>query len=105
MSKIFITGSSDGLGQLAATSLLKLGHKVVLHARNNERGKDAIEKNPDAETVLIADLSKMEEIKRLAIEVNNLGAFDAIIHNAGVYKNTSKEIFMINTIAPYILTC
>ncbi|MFI5154051.1 MAG: SDR family NAD(P)-dependent oxidoreductase, partial [Chitinophagales bacterium] len=39
MARIFITGSADGLGQLAAKELVKLGHKVVLHARNADRGK------------------------------------------------------------------
>jgi NAD(P)-dependent dehydrogenase (short-subunit alcohol dehydrogenase family) len=34
MSRIFITGSSDGLGLMAAQLLLEQGHSVVLHARN-----------------------------------------------------------------------
>lgn len=42
MARIFITGSADGLGQLSAKSLIEQGHKVVLHARNAERGRDAI---------------------------------------------------------------
>jgi NAD(P)-dependent dehydrogenase (short-subunit alcohol dehydrogenase family) len=33
-----------------------------------------------------------------------LGRFDAIIHNAGVYTVSPKEIFAVNTLAPYILT-
>jgi len=56
MARIFITGSADGLGQLAATSLIQQGHKVVLHARNEERARDAIKKNSGAENVLIGDL-------------------------------------------------
>src|SRR6185295_18655888 len=34
-----------------------------------------------------------------------LGKFDAVIHNAGVYQASSKLIFTVNTLAPYILTC
>src|SRR5581483_3108166 len=34
-----------------------------------------------------------------------LGALDAVIHNAGVYQVPAKEIFAVNTLAPYILTC
>lgn len=105
MSGIFITGSADGLGQLAARSLIEQGHHVVLHARNAERGQEAIKKTPGAETFVEGDLSNMEETKNLAHEVNKLGAFDAVIHNAGVYRASSKEIFFINTLAPYILTC
>lgn len=105
MAKIFITGSADGLGQLAAKELIKLGHQVVLHARNAERGRDAIKKNPEAEAVLTGDLSNIEETKNLAHELNKLGAFDAVIHNAGVYQASAKDIFAVNTLAPYILTC
>ncbi|MBT1701946.1 SDR family NAD(P)-dependent oxidoreductase [Chryseosolibacter indicus] len=105
MARIFITGSADGLGLLAAKSLVNQGHNVVLHARNPERGKQAIDNVPGAETVFTADLSDIEETKMLAHEVNNSGAFDAIIHNAGVYQVASKTIFAVNTLAPYILTC
>ena len=105
MAKIFITGSADGLGQLAAKALIDLGHQVVLHARNTERRKQAMKKTPGAKDVLLADLFSIEETKKLAHQVNALGKFDAVIHNAGVYRNSSKEIFTVNTLAPYILTC
>ena len=104
MARIFITGSADGLGQLAASALIRQGHTVVLHARNKERVVDAIEKNPEAETVLTADLSNVKETISLAHQVNELGSFDAVIHNAGVYRTSSENIFAVNTIAPYILT-
>ena len=105
MARIFITGSADGLGQLSASVLIEQGHKVVLHARSTDRARDAFKKNPDAEAVLTGDLSNLEETKNLAREVNGLGTFDAVIHNAGVYRVSSKEIFAVNTLAPYVLTC
>ena len=105
MARIFITGSADGLGQLAAKLPVKACHEVVLHARNKVRGQEALEKVPGAGSVLIADLSVIEETKNLAIEANQLGAFDAVIHNAGVYQASGRLIFTINTLAPYILTC
>jgi NAD(P)-dependent dehydrogenase (short-subunit alcohol dehydrogenase family) len=105
MARIFITGSSAGLGQLAAQSLIEQGHEVILHARNEKRAEDALESVPDAETVLIGDLSKIEETKQLAKDVNDLGRFDTIIHNAGVYRTSGNKILAVNTLAPYILTC
>jgi len=105
MARIFITGSADGLGHLSAKSLIEKGHSVVLHARTAERGREAIKKNPGAESVLTGDLSNIEETKKLAEAVNEFGTFDAVIHNAGVYQTSSKEIFSVNTLAPYILTC
>lgn len=104
MAKIFITGSADGLGQMAANELIKQGHQVVLHARNPERGRDAIKKVPRGERVLIGDLSNIEETKDLAAQVNKLGSFDAVIHNAGLYQTSGRQIFTVNTLAPYILT-
>ncbi|HET9826100.1 MAG TPA: SDR family NAD(P)-dependent oxidoreductase [Chitinophagaceae bacterium] len=112
MARIFITGSADGLGNLAAKALVNLGHHVVLHARNKERAKHALEKLPGAEDVLIADLSSVEETKGLASKANALGTFDAVIQNAGVYRvarNTVTsdglpELFAVNSLAPYILT-
>jgi NAD(P)-dependent dehydrogenase (short-subunit alcohol dehydrogenase family) len=105
MARIFITGSADGLGLLAAGQLIKLGHQVVLHARNEKRSKEALQKVPGAETALAADLTSMDETKELAEQVNALGNFDAVIHNAAVYQTAATEIFAVNTIAPYILTC
>ncbi len=105
MSKIFITGSADGLGLMAAQLLIKQGHHVVLHARNAARAQQALAKVPGAEKILTADLSRIEETKNLATEVNALGSFDAIIHNAGVYRASNSLILAVNTLAPYILTC
>ena len=113
MARIFITGSADGLGQLAAKALINRGHQVVLHARNAERGKQALDKVPGAEDVLTADLSSIDETKALASKANALGKFDAVIHNAGVYKVSKNSVgaeglpvlFAVNSLAPYILTC
>jgi NAD(P)-dependent dehydrogenase (short-subunit alcohol dehydrogenase family) len=113
MAKIFITGSADGLGQMAAKLLVDQGHEVVMHARNEERRRFALQAVPKAAKVLVADLASIDETKNLAAEVNALGLFDAIIHNAGVFKvpasSLSKDnlplIFAVNTLAPYLLTC
>lgn len=105
MARIFITGSADGLGQLAAKALIAEGHGVVLHARSEQRAQAAFEKAPGAESVVTADLGSIDETKRLASKVNALGRFDAVIHNAGVYRASGEEIFAVNTLAPYILTC
>jgi NAD(P)-dependent dehydrogenase (short-subunit alcohol dehydrogenase family) len=113
MARIFITGSADGLGQLAAKELIRFGHQVVLHARNPERAKHALDEVSGAENVLTADLSSIDETITLASKVNATGKFDAIIHNAGVYRLPKDSlspdglplVFAVNSIAPYILTC
>jgi NAD(P)-dependent dehydrogenase (short-subunit alcohol dehydrogenase family) len=105
MAKIFITGSADGLGQLAAQALVTEGHEVILHARNAVRAQDALSKTPGAKSALTADLADLEEVKKLAEEVNKLGPMDSVIHNAGVYQASSTQLLYVNTLAPYILTC
>ena len=101
--KVFITGSSDGIGQLAAIELIKQGHQVILHARTPERAQQTLKKIPTAEKVLIADLSSIAENKKLAKEVNEIGV-DAIIHNAGVNRVSNELVFNVKCLAPYILT-
>ena len=58
-----------------------------------------------AETVVTADLGSIDETKQLASKMNAFGKFDVVIHNAGVYQASAEEIFNVNTLAPYILTC
>lgn len=105
MAKIFITGSTDGLGKLAAKSLIEQGHNVVLHARKEKRKSDVLKEVSGAENVLTGDLSSIEETINLAEQVNKAGSFDAVIHNAGINKASGKDIAVVNTLAPYILTC
>ncbi|MBC6368318.1 SDR family NAD(P)-dependent oxidoreductase [Algoriphagus sp. AK58] len=104
MARIFITGSSDGLGKLAAEKLIQERHQVVLHARNTERAKMLENQFPNAKAILVGDLSNLEETKKMAQEANQLGKFDAVIHNAGVLHEDSDTIFRVNVLAPFVLT-
>jgi len=104
MARIFITGAADGLGQLAARELITQGHEVALHARNKNRGEQALKALPGAAGVLVADLSNLNETKALADQANASGTFDAVIHNAGVYRVGADKLLAVNTLAPYLLT-
>jgi NAD(P)-dependent dehydrogenase (short-subunit alcohol dehydrogenase family) len=98
---------------MAAQLLIEQGHKVVLHARNERRGEEALAVVPGAEAVVIGDLASIAETRSVAEQVNRLGSFDAVIHNAGVGFREPRRIatedglphvFAVNTLAPYILT-
>lgn len=113
MAHIFITGSADGLGQLAARRLVALGHDVVLHGRNGDRAQHALRAVPGARTALEGDLASIEATRALARQANAGGPFQTVIHNAGVYLPTAATretvdgldyIFAINALAPYLLT-
>ena len=113
MSRVFISGSSDGLGLMAARLLVDGGHEVTLHARNTARAEDARRSVPQAKAVTVGDLSSIEETRRVAEQVNALGRHDAVIHNAGVgYREARRietvdglsHVFAVNVLAPYLLT-
>jgi NAD(P)-dependent dehydrogenase (short-subunit alcohol dehydrogenase family) len=110
--RIFITGSTDGLGRAAAGVLIGEGHDVVLHARTRERAAALSDLAPDAAGVVIGDLSSAAEAQGLADQVNGIGRMDAVIHNAGIYLEPSRattaeghaKTLAVNTLAPYMLT-
>jgi NAD(P)-dependent dehydrogenase (short-subunit alcohol dehydrogenase family) len=112
MARIFITGSTDGLGLAAARTLMDDGHEVVLHARSQQRASVLSDLAARAAGVVIGDLSSGAETRALADQVNDLGRMDAIIHNAGIYlaptRGTTPEghaqTLAVNALAPYLLT-
>src|SRR5580692_13146436 len=112
MSRIFITGSSTGLGLMAGELLVNQGHQVVLHARSAARAADAKRALPGAAAIVAGDLETIAGAKEVAARVNALGHFDAVIHNAAVgYREGHHltadglpHVFAINTLSAYILT-
>jgi NAD(P)-dependent dehydrogenase (short-subunit alcohol dehydrogenase family) len=112
VAHVFITGSSDGLGLMAARLLINEGHLVVLHGRNEARARDALAAAPGAGGVVSGDLSTIAGARTVVDQVNELGRFDAVIHNAGVgYREGRVEmepgvpsVFAVNVLALYILT-
>jgi NAD(P)-dependent dehydrogenase (short-subunit alcohol dehydrogenase family) len=113
MARVLITGSSDGLGLMAAELLAHDGHEVTLHARNDRRADDARHALPAAQHVLVGDLDSIEGTRQVADQANSLGRYDAVIQNAGVgYREPRRvetvdglsHVFAINVLAPYLLT-
>lgn len=112
MSRIFITGSTDGLGLAAARTLIDEGHHVVLHARSTTRASAVAELAPTSAGLVIGDLASASETRSIAEQVNEIGRMDAVIHNAGVYQLSERgrtpeghaTVLAVNLLAPYILT-
>src|SRR3982751_3155288 len=112
MARIFITGSTDGLGRAAARALIEEGHEVVLHARSQERASAVDDLGSRAAGVVVGDLASAVETRRIADQVNAIGRMDAVIHNAGAYATSGRSptpeghstILAVNTLAPYMLT-
>jgi NAD(P)-dependent dehydrogenase (short-subunit alcohol dehydrogenase family) len=113
MARVFITGSTDGLGLAAAEALLDAGHEVVVHARSEQRAAELGRIRSRALGVAIGDLSRHDETLSVAAQVNGTGQMDAVIHNAGVgYREPRRietvdghsHLLAINVLAPYLLT-
>ena len=112
MTRIFITGSSDGIGLLTARNLIAQGHDVYLHARNVQRASQTKSAAPGAREVLVADISTLGGMKDLADSANQHAPFDTVIHNAGIgyqepfslTEDKIAKVFAVNSLAPYVLT-
>ena len=113
MASVFVTGSADGLGLLAAQQLLVQGHAVSLHARSPERARAAQRAAPEAKAVIVGDVSSLEGMRTVARQANELGRFDAVIHNVGIGYGEPRrsetvdgfsQVFAVNVLAPYVLT-
>jgi NAD(P)-dependent dehydrogenase (short-subunit alcohol dehydrogenase family) len=113
MSRVFLTGSADGLGLLAARQLVANGHRVTLHARTGRRADQARLSLPEADAVVVGDVSALDAMRAVAEQVNELGRHDAVIHNVAVGDQEPRRIetvdglshvFAVNVLAPYVLT-
>jgi NAD(P)-dependent dehydrogenase (short-subunit alcohol dehydrogenase family) len=112
VARVFITGSTDGLGRAAARALIDEGHEVVLHARSRGRASAVDDLAPRSAGVAIGDLTSAVETRSVADQVNAIGRMDAVIHNAGAYSTKGRSptpeghptITAVNILAPYMLT-
>jgi NAD(P)-dependent dehydrogenase (short-subunit alcohol dehydrogenase family) len=113
VAKVFITGSSDGLGLMAGRLLAEQGHAVVLHARSAARAAETRAALPQAEAVVVGDLSTLAAMRAVAAQANAQGRFDAVIHNVGLgYREPGRvrtedglsRLWAVNVLAPYVLT-
>ncbi len=109
---ILITGSTDGIGLLTAKKLAAGGHKVLLHGRSASKLESAAAAvGGDVETYA-ADLSDLSAVRKLAENVQaKHHKLDVLINNAGVLKAPQSVLengqdirFVVNTLAPYLLT-
>ncbi|MFO1143044.1 MAG: SDR family NAD(P)-dependent oxidoreductase [Amaricoccus sp.] len=114
MTRVFISGSTTGLGLIAGKQLLAGGHDVILHARNAERARDLERELVDSAltSIVVGDLGTIVGALSLTAQVNALKPVDAVIHNVGIGYGGSlrrtadglPDIFAVNVLAPYILT-
>ncbi len=117
MKTIVVTGSTDGIGKLAAIKLAKDGHQLILHGRSSEKLENTIAEIKERTTHekisgFVSDLADFESIKKMIAELSQtISKIDVLINNAGVFKSpvqTNQDgldlRFAVNYFAPYLLT-
>lgn len=108
---VLVTGASSGIGRGIAVECSKMGAKVVINGRNKERLQKTFDQlEGEGHIQIAADLSKQEDIERLANEVPELNGF---VNSAGIPKicpvkridrQTLEEIMNVNAFGPILLT-
>lgn len=114
---ILITGSTDGIGKLAAIKMAREGHRLYLHGRNSDKLAAVIselkkETGNDNIGGFTADFSDLDEVNKMADEINEkISVIDVLINNAGVFKSSQTTTkngidirIVVNFLAPYRLT-
>jgi NAD(P)-dependent dehydrogenase (short-subunit alcohol dehydrogenase family) len=98
---------------MAGRLLAEQGHVVALHARSEARAESTRVALPQAEAVLVGDLSTLAAMRDVADRANGRGRFDAVIHNVGIgYREPRRvetldglsQLWAVNVLAPYVLT-
>ena len=117
-NKVFVvTGVTSGIGKALAVDLAKTGERVVMIARDQDRGNTALEEmrrtmqNSNIDLQL-GDLSILSSVRNLAeILKSKYETIDVLVNNAGVYKRKRvvtvdgfEEMFAANHLGPFLLT-
>ncbi|MFC0675211.1 SDR family NAD(P)-dependent oxidoreductase [Brachybacterium hainanense] len=102
MSRILVTGSTDGVGRATAAALLDEDHDVVVHARSLQRLAAIEDLTARGARAVVGDLADPAEVEGIAEQAHGIGPVDAVIHNAGVIDG--PDMLQVNVLAPYVLT-
>jgi NAD(P)-dependent dehydrogenase (short-subunit alcohol dehydrogenase family) len=112
MSRILVTGATDGLGLALSRELVRAGHEVVLHGRNAVRAEAAL-RQTGAREWAFADFASLKSVHAMAAKLDPV---DVLVNNAGIgttlpggearleSKDGYELRFQVNYLAGYLLT-
>jgi NAD(P)-dependent dehydrogenase (short-subunit alcohol dehydrogenase family) len=114
---ILVTGATGGIGFIAARTLAMMGANVVIVGRDPAKAQASVariqrETGATSVNALTADLSSMQEVRRLAAEFQaQYPRLDVLLNNAGAVflsRQTTvdgyERTFALNHLAPFLLT-
>jgi 3-oxoacyl-[acyl-carrier protein] reductase len=81
--KVLITGSTDGLGKALAIELSKLGCKLIIHGKDEEKAKNVLNQlDGEGHSYIVCDFNKPEGI---AEKFSQIGDLDILVNNTGLW--------------------
>lgn len=113
-ARVALTGATDGIGLEAARLLSREGAKLVLHGRREQRLREVAD-SVHAESVVLADLSSLAEVRTLVDRLLEGERLDVLVNNAGAGAGApgdGRELgrdgyelrLSVNFLAPFALT-
>ena len=87
MTTVLVTGATDGLGRALARELVQAGDTVLIHGRDPERGRQALE-DTGASELFLADFASLDETRAMAA---SLPPVDVLVNNAGLGFGDGRE--------------
>jgi NAD(P)-dependent dehydrogenase (short-subunit alcohol dehydrogenase family) len=104
---VLVTGSTDGLGRQLVEELVGRGARVLVHGRDPDK-VERVTRETGADDGLVADLAKLDDVRRLAGEVD---ALDTLVNNAGIIAREREQTadgheltFAVNYLSHFLLT-
>ncbi|HEX4157870.1 MAG TPA: SDR family NAD(P)-dependent oxidoreductase, partial [Rhizomicrobium sp.] len=92
-----VTGANSGIGWHTALELARSGGEVILTARSEEKGRDAVNRirrevaQADVRAEIL-DLASLASVRRFAAKIGSEPKLDLLINNAGVMKVPKREL-------------
>jgi NAD(P)-dependent dehydrogenase (short-subunit alcohol dehydrogenase family) len=114
-----ITGANSGIGQAAATSLARMGAKIVMVCRNPSKGEEARSQILSASgakkedvSLMVADLASLDSVRKLGSDfLQTTRPLHVLVNNAGIIlgKRTItvdglETTFEANYLSHFLLT-
>jgi len=112
-----VTGANSGIGWNTALELARAGSEVVLTARSEAKGQEAMDRIlrqvPKAQVRFgLLDLASLDSVRTFAARTNGEAKLDLLVNNAGVMAIPKRQVtqdgfemqFGTNYLGPFALT-